>query len=101
MLANLNSSQLEYLTTTSRDHRLDVLIEPTADPTNGVTPVGFETADACRGEDRLRARALRALKPKLRAGVPDGDAAGLADLLDSIADPSRTQPLRPCLASAV
>jgi hypothetical protein len=101
MLANLNSNQLEYLTTTNRDHRLDLLIEPASDPTSGLTPAGFETADACRGEDRRRARGLRGVRPKRGVGLPDGDAAGLADLLDSIADPSRTKPLQPCLASAV
>jgi hypothetical protein len=100
MLANLTSNQLEFLTTTNQDRRLDVLLEPAGDPTIGLAQVGFETTDACLAEDRIRARAIRALKPKLRAAIPNCDAAGLADRLETIADPSRTKPLPQCLASA-
>jgi len=101
MLANLTSNQLEFLTTTNQDRRLDVLLEPAGDPTIGLAQVGFETADACLAEDRNRARALRGLKPKLQASIPGCDAAGLASRLDTIADPRRTIPSPPCLASAV
>ena len=74
---------------------------------------GFETIEACQAEDRNRARALRALGPKQRAGTrrksvrkhhadaPSGDAIELATALETIADPAISKPARSCLASAV
>ena len=99
MFANLTANQLGFLTTTNRDRRLEILLEPSGDPATGLRQAGFETVDACLAEDRIRADGLRKLKSKPWA--VDCNLTELANLLDAIADRDRSGPMQPCLASAI
>lgn len=85
MFAHLTAEQFEFLASLSR----------------GSAPVRLEPLSACQAEDRRRSDALLKLKRKIWAGIPECDPRELANLLDYTADPNRSQPSPPCLASAV
>jgi len=108
-MAYLSTAELEFVGPRDYIQRRGSALQPEARSQNELSP-HFETVEVCQREDRRRAAALREFDEGVVSssfGDNDDDwlfersADELATLLDQIADPDRTIPAPPCLASSV
>jgi hypothetical protein len=108
-MAYLSTAELEFVGPRDHMQRKGSALQPEARSQNELSP-HFETVEVCQREDRRRAAALREFdEGVVSSSLGDNDddwlfersADELATLLDQIADPDRTIPAPPCLASSV